>query len=86
MRHREFGTVYTGAEIMVDKNRVSGKGKEIKGAVKETAGKITGNRTTEMKGKGEKIAGKVQGEYGKVKDEVRASQQKSREQPSKTRR
>ena len=40
---------------------------EVKGAVKEAAGKITDNPKLEAKGKVEKIAGKAQGKVGEVK-------------------
>jgi uncharacterized protein YjbJ (UPF0337 family) len=38
--------------------------KQVKGKVKEEAGKLTGNKTREIKGKGEQSAGKVQEQYG----------------------
>jgi len=70
----------------MDKNRVAGKGKQIKGAVKEAVGKVLGDKSTELKGKGEKIVGKVQEGYGKVKDEVRASNEQARERERDERR
>ena len=45
---------------MVNKDQVGGVMKQAKGAVKEAAGKATGNRQTEAEGKADKIAGKVQ--------------------------
>ncbi|MDZ4831443.1 MAG: CsbD family protein [Phycisphaerae bacterium] len=63
----------------MDKNRIAGKAKQLKGTVKEVVGKVTGDRSTELKGKGEKIAGKVQEGYGKAKDELRASNEQARE-------
>jgi uncharacterized protein YjbJ (UPF0337 family) len=38
--------------------------KQVKGKVKEEAGKLTDNKTREIKGKGEQSAGKVQEQYG----------------------
>jgi len=55
----------------VDKDRVQGTGKQAKGAVKDAAGKVTGNRKLQAEGKADKAAGKVQGEVGKAKDDIR---------------
>jgi len=49
------------------KDQVEGKLHEIKGAVKEIAGKLSDNPKLEGEGTGEKIAGKVQGKIGQVK-------------------
>ena len=43
----------------------------FKGAVKEVAGKVSGDTKTEAEGKTEKIAGKVQNAVGGLKDAVR---------------
>ena len=43
----------------MDNDRIKGAAKEVKGAIKETAGKLTGNRQTEIEGKAEKAVGKV---------------------------
>jgi uncharacterized protein YjbJ (UPF0337 family) len=45
-------------------DKVQGTGHEVKGAVKEEVGKVTGNCCTEAKGKIEKNAGKVQHKVG----------------------
>ena len=55
----------------MDKDRIDGAGKQVKGSVKEAIGKVTGNKTTEAKGAAEKAGGKVQAEAGKAKDTVR---------------
>jgi len=47
-------------------NRVAGKIHEVKGALKEKAGKVTNNPDLEDEGTGEKIAGKVQKKIGQV--------------------
>ena len=49
------------------KDKVQGKLHEIKGAVKEIAGKLSDNPKLKGEGTGEKIAGKVQGKIGQVK-------------------
>jgi uncharacterized protein YjbJ (UPF0337 family) len=55
----------------MDKDRIDGAGKQVKGAVKDAAGKITGDVGLQVEGKAEKVAGKIQGEVGKAKDEAR---------------
>ncbi|HWA04565.1 MAG TPA: CsbD family protein [Rhizomicrobium sp.] len=55
----------------MDKDRLKGAAKQATGAVKETAGKLTGDAKLEAEGKGEKIAGKAQNAVGGVKDAVR---------------
>jgi uncharacterized protein YjbJ (UPF0337 family) len=42
------------------KNQIRGAAREAKGAIKEVAGKVTGNETLEAKGRMEKKAGKLQ--------------------------
>ncbi|WP_167458852.1 CsbD family protein [Mesorhizobium kowhaii] len=56
---------------MVNKDQVAGMAKQIKGSVKEAAGKATGNRRTQAEGTADKIVGKVQKAYGDVKDKVK---------------
>jgi uncharacterized protein YjbJ (UPF0337 family) len=53
----------------MDKDRVAGK--QAKGAVKETAGKVTGDTKMKAEGKGEKAAGKVQNAAGRAKDAMK---------------
>lgn len=55
----------------MDKDRIKGAAKEVSGAIKEAAGKITGDRETEAKGKVEKNFGTAQNAFGKVKDAIR---------------
>ena len=49
------------------KDQAEGTFHELKGKVKEIAGKLSDNPTLEAEGTGEKIAGKVQGKVGQVK-------------------
>ncbi len=49
------------------KDQVEGKFHELKGAVKEIAGKLSDNPDMEAEGTGEKIAGKVQDKIGQIK-------------------
>jgi uncharacterized protein YjbJ (UPF0337 family) len=56
---------------MVDKDRIAGAGKQIKGAVKEGAGKVTGDAKLEGEGKADKAEGKIQNTVGGLKDKIR---------------
>ena len=49
------------------KDQAEGKFHELKGTVKEIAGKLSDNPKLEAEGTGEKIAGKVQGKIGQIK-------------------
>jgi uncharacterized protein YjbJ (UPF0337 family) len=55
----------------MDKDRVEGVAKQMKGGVKEAAGKLTGDAKLEAEGKADKVAGKVQNAIGGAKDAVR---------------
>jgi uncharacterized protein YjbJ (UPF0337 family) len=55
----------------MDKDRSAGIGHQIKGSVKEAAGKVSGDTKLEAEGKTEKTAGKVQNAVGGAKDAVR---------------
>ncbi len=55
----------------MDKDRIAGSANQAKGAIKETAGKITGDAKLETEGKADKAAGKVQNAVGGMKDVVR---------------
>jgi uncharacterized protein YjbJ (UPF0337 family) len=55
----------------MDKDRVEGIAKQMKGSVKEAAGKVTGDAKLQAKGKADKVAGKVQNAVGGAKDAVR---------------
>ena len=55
----------------MDKDRIKGSAEQAKGAVKETAGKILGDKKLETDGKTDKVAGKVQNAIGGLKDTIR---------------
>ena len=55
----------------MDKDRSAGIGHQVKGSVKEAAGKVTGDKKLEAEGKGEKLGGTVQNAVGGAKDSVR---------------
>lgn len=60
----------------MDKNRTEGTKHEIKGAVTELVGKITGDSVKEVKGRAEKNIGKVQNAAGVAIDKVREKDKK----------
>jgi uncharacterized protein YjbJ (UPF0337 family) len=49
------------------KDQVKGKAHQIKGEIKETAGKLLDNPKMEAEGTAEKVVGKVQEKAGQVK-------------------
>jgi uncharacterized protein YjbJ (UPF0337 family) len=55
----------------MDKNRSEGAGRQAAGAIKEVAGKLTGNRQMQAEGAVTKAAGKLQNAAGKVADKAR---------------
>jgi uncharacterized protein YjbJ (UPF0337 family) len=55
----------------MDKDRVAGSAKEMKGAVKQAAGKATGDAKLQADGKSDKVAGKIQNAVGGLKDSLR---------------
>jgi uncharacterized protein YjbJ (UPF0337 family) len=55
----------------MDKNRIDGAAKQVKGSIKEAIGKVTGDRATQAEGVAEKTAGKVQENVGKAADTVK---------------
>jgi uncharacterized protein YjbJ (UPF0337 family) len=58
-------------EEMIDKDRVVGSAKEIKGTVKQTVGKAIGDTKLESEGNADKIEGKVQNAVGGLKDALK---------------
>jgi uncharacterized protein YjbJ (UPF0337 family) len=57
----------------MDKNRIEGSGKQVKGAIKDGAGKLTGDSKLQAEGKADKLAGKAQNAVGGVKDSLKDS-------------
>ena len=55
----------------MDKNRVVGSAKQIKGAVKEVVGKSVGDAKLESDGKADKIEGKAQNAIGGLTDALK---------------
>ena len=55
----------------MDKDRIAGSAKEVKGNVKQVVGKVVGDAKLEEQGKSDKVEGKVQNAVGGMKDAVR---------------
>jgi uncharacterized protein YjbJ (UPF0337 family) len=58
-------------EEIMDKDRIVGSGKQIKGAVKQAVGKAVGDAKLESEGKADTIEGKVQNTIGGLKDTLK---------------
>ena len=55
----------------MDKDRVAGSAKQVKGKIKELVGKAIGDTKLESEGKADKVEGKIQNAVGGIKDSVR---------------
>ena len=53
------------------KDEIKGAAKDVKGSMKEAAGKATGDRDMEARGIAEKTEGKIQKGVGNIKDAAR---------------
>jgi len=58
-------------EEIMDKDRIVGSAKQIKGTAKEVVGKAVGDTKLESEGKADKIEGKVQNAIGGLKDTLK---------------
>ena len=57
----------------MDKDRVAGSAKKIKGSIKEVVGKAAGDAKLEAEGKADKVEGKVQNAVGGLKDTLKST-------------
>jgi uncharacterized protein YjbJ (UPF0337 family) len=55
----------------MDKDRIEGSAKQAQGAVKQAAGKITGDSKLKAEGAADKLTGKLQNAVGGAKDAIR---------------
>ena len=51
-------------------DKAEGKWHQVKGKIKQVAGKAVGNRDLEAEGKAENVGGKIQEKTGEIKDVV----------------
>ena len=54
----------------MNKDRIEGSAKQAGGAIKEMAGKVTGDAKLKAEGTADKLAGKVQNAVGGAKDAI----------------
>jgi uncharacterized protein YjbJ (UPF0337 family) len=57
----------------MDKDRIEGSAKQVKGAIKDAAGKVTGDAKLQSEGNADKAEGKFQNAVGGLKDKIRES-------------
>jgi uncharacterized protein YjbJ (UPF0337 family) len=55
----------------MDKDRVVGAAKQVKGEAKQIVGKLVGDTKLEAEGNADKVEGKLQNTIGGVKDTIR---------------
>ena len=55
----------------MDKDRIAGSAQQLKGKLKEEAGKALGDAKLQSEGKADKAEGKIRNAVGSVKDAVR---------------
>lgn len=55
----------------MDQDRIKGAGDQMKGKIKEGAGKLTGDEKLKTEGKVDQAKGKVENAIGGAKDKVR---------------
>ncbi|OYU40877.1 MAG: CsbD family protein [Pseudorhodobacter sp. PARRP1] len=55
----------------MDKDRIAGSAKVIKGKAKEAIGSVLGDAKMETEGKADQVEGRVQNAVGSAKDKVR---------------
>jgi uncharacterized protein YjbJ (UPF0337 family) len=58
-------------ELIMDKDRIEGSASQAKGAIKQAAGKVTGDAKLQAEGAADKAKGKVQNALGGAKDAMR---------------
>ena len=61
----------------MDDKRTDGLGHEVKGSIKEGAGKLTGDRSQQVEGNLEKNAGKLERGLGEAQDDLRDAKRDS---------
>ena len=61
----------------MDKERVKGSAQNVKGKIKEAAGKAVGDEKLKAEGRGDQFAGKVRNTVGGIRDTFREADRKS---------
>ena len=60
----------------MDKDRIKGSAQNVKGKVKEAAGKALGDEKMKQEGRADQVAGKVRNAVGGIRDTVRDATRK----------
>ena len=55
----------------MDKDRIVGSAKQIKGSIKQVVGKVAGDAKLEAEGNADKVEGQVQNAIGGLKDTLK---------------
>ncbi|HEY5339257.1 MAG TPA: CsbD family protein [Rhizomicrobium sp.] len=55
----------------MDHDRIKGSADQAKGAIKDAAGKVTGDTKLQAEGKADKVKGKIENAVGGAKDSMR---------------
>jgi uncharacterized protein YjbJ (UPF0337 family) len=55
----------------MDKDRIAGSAKQVKGSIKEAVGKAVGDDKLQSEGEADQLEGKIQNAVGGVKDTLR---------------
>lgn len=61
----------TSEDAAMDKDRIVGSAKQIKGTVKQVVGKVAGDAKLEAEGNADKVEGQVQNAIGGLKDTLK---------------
>jgi uncharacterized protein YjbJ (UPF0337 family) len=62
---------YKGTDYIMDKDRIAGSSKVLKGKLKVAVGKSLGDGKLEAEGEADKVEGKIQNAVGGIKDTIR---------------
>lgn len=55
----------------MDKDRIAGSAKQVKGALKQAAGKAVGDAKLASEGQADKVEGRIQNAIGSLKDTLK---------------
>jgi uncharacterized protein YjbJ (UPF0337 family) len=70
-------------DIIMNKDRVEGKVKDVAGRAERQVGEWTGDTEAQVKGAAKQAEGKVQNAWGKAKDAVKKSDENAKDQNEK---
>lgn len=62
--------------MTIDKDRIAGAAKKIKGSIEEAVGKAVGDAKLQSQGKADQTEGKIQNAIGGLKDTLREAVKK----------